>query len=150
MPRKKQAEAEQPPAQISHNSELSDDALIAENHKIDELIKAAQEKFNEWAKPHVTRRDEIENILLARLQERKANNTKTDSGTAYISHPMTVKIEDQAALFDWIADNWDEVSADTKLSLKVDAIRTYMEKNEGKAPPGLKIGYATNLNINRS
>jgi acyl-CoA reductase-like NAD-dependent aldehyde dehydrogenase len=146
----KQKPAEQPTPAIGHNSELSDDALIAENHKIDELIKAAQEKFNEWAKPHVTRRDEIENILLARLQERKANNTKTDSGTAYISHPMTVKVEDQGALFDWVAENWESVSADTKLNIKVDAIRAFMENNEGKAPPGLKIGYATNLNINRS
>jgi acyl-CoA reductase-like NAD-dependent aldehyde dehydrogenase len=103
MPKRKVQPVEQPTPAIGHNSELSDDALIAENHKIDELMKAAQTKFDEWAKPHTTRRDEIENTLLARLQERK-----------------------------------------------VEAIRAFMENNEGKAPPGLEIGYATNLNINRS
>ncbi len=147
-PRRKSAE--QPAPAPGHNSELTDDALIAENFKLEDLIKAAQAKFDEWAKPHKARIAEIESTLLKRLQDRKAKNTKTDSGTAYISNPMNVKIESREQLFDWIADNWELVGADMKLGIKVEAVRSYMDEHENAPPPGTSVDYFTNLNIKRS
>src|ERR1700743_1022197 len=106
MPRKKQP-IEQPTLAIGHNSELSDDALIAENFKLEDLNKQAKAKMDEWARPHKERIAQIEGEISRRLLERKADSTKTDSGTAYFSDIMNTKIERTEKLFDYVADHWD-------------------------------------------
>lgn len=135
---------------VNHNSEITDDALITENFKIEDLIKAAQTKFSEWALPHKTRLAEIEAEISRRLLERNAKNTKTDSGTAYFSDLLNAKVESVEALFDFVADHWETVGGEAKINLPVDAVRTYMETNEGKPPPGMSISFFKRLNIKRS
>jgi hypothetical protein len=156
-PRKKQSETPIQDAQahlqtagIGNISNVSDDALIAENFTLEDQIKAAQAKFDEWAKPRKERIAQIEGEISRRLLERKADSTKTDSGTAYFSHLMNAKIENQELLFDFVADNWAEVGADTKINVKLDTVKQHMENNEGKPPPGMSISYFTRLNIRRS
>lgn len=141
-------EATLPPT--NHNSEIDDDALIAENFKLEDLIKAAQAKFNEWAAPHKTRILEIENELSRRLLDRKANNTKTDSGTAYFSDILNSKVEKVDLLFDYVADHWEEIGGEIKIAVPVDTVRTYMEANDGKPPPGMSISFYKRLNVKRS
>lgn len=138
------------PPTSGHNSELSDDALIAENHKINDLIKAAQVKFDEWKAPHDARLKEIEDILFKRLVERKADSTRTDSGTAYISNLDSIKIESGEKLFDFAADNWDDYGAEIKIAIGIKAVRRYMDNNNGQLPPGISLSYYSRLNINRS
>ncbi len=149
-----------PPA-IGHNSQAvpgeaqrsgeTDDELIAENHKLEDQIKGGLAKFNEWAKPRKERIEAIESEIRRRLLERGADSTRTDSGTAYFSDIMNVKIEDREALFDFICDSWDSYGNDMlKLGAAVGAVRTYMDANEGKVPPGLSISFFRRLNINRS
>jgi hypothetical protein len=135
---------------IGHNSEVSDDALIAENFALEDQVKAGQAKFDEWAKPRKARIAEIESEISRRLLERKADKTSTDSGTAYFSHLMNPKVEDQGALLDFVADNWDEVGADAKINLKLEIVKQHMEEHEGKPPPGMSVSYFTRLNIRRS
>jgi hypothetical protein len=135
---------------LNHNSEVTDNDLIAENHKLEDLLKAALAKYNEWAKPHKARIDEIENEIQRRLLERGADSTKTEAGTAYISNIMNQKVESVETLFDFVADNWADVGAEVKISVPVGVVRTHMEANEGRPPPGISISYFKRLNINRS
>ena len=135
---------------IDHNSVLTDNDLIAENHKLEDLIKAAQAKFDEWAKPHKARIAEIESALRARLLERGADSTKTDAGTAYFSNIMNTKIENVPALFDYVADHWDELGADVKLNLPIGTVRQHMDNNNGQLPPGMTNSFFKRLNIKRS
>ena len=129
----------------------TDDALIAENFRIEDLIKQAQVKFEEWAKPHKQNLKEIEDALFARLVERKADSTKTDSGTAYISTLSNAKVEDREALFDFIAENWETFGNDMlKLGVAIDPIRNYMQAHDGQLPPGVTISHYNRLNIRRS
>src|ERR1700756_4801375 len=102
MPKRKVQPAEQPAPAIGHNSDLSDDALIAEHFQLEDQIKMAQAKFDEWAKPRKERISQIEGEISRRLLERKADSTKTDSGTAYFSDIMNTKIESVEQLFDFI------------------------------------------------
>lgn len=151
MPPRKKPPTEQPAPTIGHNSDLSDDALIAENFKLEDLIKAAQAKFNEWAEPHKSRLKEIEDTLFARLAERKADSTKTDSGTAYISNIMNTNIENREAIIDFMMDNWEAWGADMiQVNVTKDAIKRYMEENNGVLPPGISISHFSRLNIRRS
>lgn len=156
-PRKKQSEtpnqdaaAHLQPAGIGHNSELSDDALIAENFQIEDLIKAASAKFDEWAKPHKERIKQIEDDLFARLSSRGADSTKTNSGTAYISNIASVKIESAEQLFDFAAENWAACGDEIKLSMGIKAVRAWMDEHDGQLPPGISLSKYSRLNIKRS
>lgn len=140
----------QMPLPLDHNSAVTDNDLIAENHKIEDLIKAAQAKFDAWAKPHKARIAEIEGALRQRLTERGADKTSTDAGTAYFSSIMNTKIENVPLLFDFVADNWDDLGADVKISLPVGKVREHMDAHEAQPPPGMSISYFRRLNINRS
>jgi hypothetical protein len=146
----KQKPAEQPTPAMGHNSELSDDALIAENFQLEDQIKAAQAKFDEWAKPRKERISQIEGEISRRLLERKADSTKTDSGTAYFSDIMNTKIESVEQLFDFIADRWDEFGADVKLNLPIGKVREHMDSNEGRLPPGMTNSFYKRLNLRRT
>ena len=139
-----------PAPAIGHNSDLSDDALIAENFKIEDLIKAAQAKFNEWAEPHKSRLKEIEDTLFARLAERKADSTKTDSGTAYISNIMNAKVDSVPTLFDFVAEHWADVGDEVKINIPISVVREHMENNNGMVPPGMSVSHFSRLNIKRS
>jgi hypothetical protein len=147
-PRRKPVEQSAPA--IGDNSAVTDLALVEENHKIEDLIKAAQAKFNEWAEPHKARLKEIEDELFKRLSDRGADSTKTDAGTAYISNLASVKIEQPDLLFDFAADNWEAYGAEIKLSIGIKAVRQYMDDNNGQLPPGISLSKYARLNINRS
>src|ERR1700730_14002086 len=157
MPRKKPQQLDPveqsnslPPAIIGHNAEVSDDALIAENFKLEDLIKQAQAKLDEWAKPHKARVAEIEAEISRRLLSRQSDSTKTDRGTAYFSDIMSTKIESVETLFDFIADNWDSLGADVKINIPIGTVRTYMDGHDGNLPPGMSNYLFTELNIRRS
>lgn len=155
-PRRKTAVEPPPPAEIlkppgpGHNSDLTDDALISENFKLEDLIKAAQAKFDEWAKPHKARIAEIEGALRERLLARNTNSTKSDSGTAYFSDIMNTKVESVETLFDFVADHWNEVGTDAKINIPIAVVREHMENNNGMPPPGMSISFFKRLNIKRS
>lgn len=138
------------PAVAGHNSQVTDNDLIAENHKLEDQLKAGLAKYNEWAKPYKARVDEIENEIQRRLLERGADSTKTEAGTAYLSDLMNTKIESVESLFDFVADNWDDLGGEAKISLPVAAVRQYMDQHEGQPPPGISISYYRRLNIRRS
>jgi hypothetical protein len=149
-PRTKRQPAPETPAPIGDNSHVTDNDLIAENHKITDLIKAAQAKFEEWALPHKTRLKAIEDDLFARLSSRGSDSTKTDAGTAYISNLASVKVEAPTDLFDWAADNWTSVGDEVKLSIGIKAVRAWMDEHNGELPPGVSLSKYSRLNINRS
>jgi hypothetical protein len=138
------------PPPVGHNSQVTDLDLIAENHKLEDQLKAGLAKYNEWAKPHKERIKAIEDDIFKRLVERGADQTKTDAGTAYISRLESVQILDNAALFDFAAEQWDKYGDEIKLSIGIKAVRQYMEENNGQLPPGIGLSKYARLNINRS
>lgn len=151
MPRtKRQSVPEAPPPPIGDNSNVTDNDLIAESHKIDDQIKAGTAKLNEWKAPLAARVKEIENDLFARLAQRGADSTKTESGTAYISNLADVKIENKEALLDFINDNWPVIGDEVKLSIGIKAVRAWMDEHDGQLPPGVSLSKYSRLNINRS
>jgi hypothetical protein len=149
-PRTKRQPAPEPTPTISDNSNVTDNDLIAENHKITDQLKAGIAKLDEWAKPLKDRLKEIEDDLFKRLVERGSDSTKTDAGTAYISNLASVKVEAPTNLFDWAADNWTLVGDEVKLSIGIKAVRAWMDEHDGQLPPGVSLSKYSRLNINRS
>lgn len=138
---------------VGHNSGYgawTDEQLIAKRLEIDDSLKAAAKKLEDWAKPLKEQQTEIEQALFARLNERGADSTRTDAGTAYISVLMNTKVESQEALFDHIADHWDQLAGQVQLNLAKDAVKTFMESHNGMTPPGMSISHYSRLNVRRS
>lgn len=153
MPRRKidaATEQQELAGQMSLFDNQTDDALIAENFRLEDEIAAGTAKLNEWAKPKKERIAAIEGEISRRLLERKADSTKTDSGTAYFSDIMNTKVEKQEVLFDFVADNWETVGADAKINLPIAIVRAHMDENKGQPPPGISISYFKRLNLKRS
>ena len=159
-PRKKpQIVTEATPA-IGHNNPPpdrptgSDEELIAENFRVEDLIKAATAKLNEWTAPHKARLKAIEDELFRRLAERQADSTSTDAGTAYISNITNFKIEQREPILDFMLDNWDQPDwgggAMMTFNVTKDAVKQYMDQHQGQLPPGLSISHFSRLNIKRS
>lgn len=159
MPPRKKTVTEATPA-IGHNNPPperpagSDEELIAENFSVEDLIKAATAKLAEWAKPHKERLNGLEDELFRRLAERQADSTRTDAGTAYISHLTDFPITDRMALLDFMLDCWDQPewggNEMMTFGIKKEPVKAYMDAHNGQLPPGLSISHFNRLNIKRS
>lgn len=135
---------------IGHNSQATDDQLIAERHQLDDQLSAGAKKLADWAEPLKTRLEAIKSELFGRLNDRGADSTRTDSGTAYISTIMNTKVEDATALFDFLAEHWDDYGSDIQINITKEAVKRHMEQNDGQVPPGMSISHFQRLNITRS
>ena len=150
MPRTKRTEQAPAPEPLPLGDNVTDNDLIAENHKLEDQLKAAAAKLAEWSKPPKDRLKAIEDDLFARLAARGADSTKTDAGTAYISRLATVKIDNNEQLFDFAADNWDKYGDEVKVVISKAGVDKFMEDNNGQLPPGISLNKYSKLNIRRS
>ena len=67
-PRKKPVEPTPPPAPGHNTPELTDDALIAENFKLEDHVKAESEKFANFLKPFKDRiTEKFETLIVHEL-----------------------------------------------------------------------------------
>jgi hypothetical protein len=128
----------------------TDDALIAEYIRIDDFVKQETKRFGEHLAPHRARMEEIANQLLSILNERKSDSTKCDSGTAYKSTLLNVKVEDQEKFLDLCLEDWDTRGDMLQIGVLKEPIRRWMDSHEGKPPDGTSISWFTRCNIRRS
>lgn len=165
MPRKKQEQPAATPAPVEATAEQ----LITEHNKIEEWVKGETKRFTEFMKPHKERLEEISNQLLSLSNTQKWDSIRTDAGTAYRSTLLNVSVSPDGlpyygnsmspgderlgreALLDFALDNWDDIGNDLLLvSPQKDAVKKFMEANEGKPPPGVKTSWFTRINIRKS
>lgn len=141
--------------------------LIAEDIKIDDFCKQQVKAFGEFLKPHKARQEEIQNLLLALLNQQQVDSIKGDAGTCYKSNILNVGMDPEGtdpyvpheggqprvgreAFLDFSLDNWETFGQDGLMfSAQKDAVKKYIEEH-GKPPPGIKISYFTRVNIRRS
>ena len=64
--------------------------------------------------------------------------------------PPAGNITKHSALFDFIAERWDEYGADVKLNLPIGTVRQHMDNNDGKLPPGMTNSFYKRLNLRRT
>lgn len=176
MPRTKKAEQlslpiEAPTEQVftPQLAPKSDEDLTRDYFALDDWLEAETKRFGEHVKPTKLMLEAIKDEFLRRLNERKADSTKTDVGTAYKSSilniqispegvPYTVTTQDgvevkvgRDALLDFALDNWEEIGNDLLIiSAQKEAVRRYMDEHNGQPPPGLKTSFMVRVNIRRS
>lgn len=147
---------------------MTAEQLIAERFAIDDKIKVAAKLLANHVAPLKARMEEIDAELMTLLNQMGDDKASisTDVGTAYKSHLLNVGIDPEGeayvnadgeeqkgrmALLDWALEHWHEGGADLLLvQPQKDAVKAFMEANDGKPPPGLKISWFTRVNVRRS
>ena len=128
---------------------ITDAQLVEKYLAFKAHVAARQEAFDAEIKPYKDGMATIENAFLQRLNERGADNTKTDAGTAYKTTIRSFKVIDQPALFRFVAEQGGSLEL---LDIKVlkDPVKDWIEKT-GELPPGVIENDAfIRINIRRS
>jgi hypothetical protein len=131
---------------------MTDEARIKRYLEIDDFLKAQSKAFTEFCKPYREEMQAIQAGFLAEFVQTKRESVRTDAGTAYSSTTMTPKVVDREAYLDYCNDHWEN-GGNEILQLgapQVTAFRAFMDKHEGKLPPGTDVQFFTHVNIRRS
>ena len=149
---------------------LSAELLIKEHFALSDKIKAANKQLADFIAPWKSRLEEIDGQLLQLLNSLGTGDKasiSTDIGTCYLSHLLNVSINPDAepfvneqgekqvgrlALLDWCLANWEKYGADMLMvgTPQKDALKKYMDENEGRVPPGVSTSWFTRVNVRRS
>jgi hypothetical protein len=136
---------------MAQSKEPTADDLVAEHVRLDDWVKAETKRFGDYLKPHKERLQEIEDRLQAFMLQHKVDSVRADSGTAYISTIMNLKIEDREKFIDFVLDNWDAYGNEILLAnAQKDSCKQYMQDHAGAPPPGVTIGWFQRVNVRRS
>ena len=129
-------------------NQYTDEQLIAKHFELEAVLKQREEVRDKKDKPYKDAVISIKAVLQQRLIERGANHTATDSGTAYLSDILNVKVADRIQFLAFVAS--DPQGEDMLLATaQKDAVKTYMQMHEGRTPPGIETSVFTKLNIRR-
>ena len=125
------------------------DAQLVEKYlQFKQLIAAKTELFEAEIKPYKDGMTIIENEFLKRLDERGADNTKTEHGTAYKSVITNFTVVDQQAFLQFCL-KYPSLSDMYSVKPVKDPIKEYMQDSK-ELPPGLEQKDFTRVNVRRT
>jgi hypothetical protein len=129
---------------------FTDAQLVDKYLELKAHVAARSEAFDAEIKPFKDGMSTIENEFLKRLDERGADNTKTDAGTAYKSTLLNVKVVDRDAFLKFCTAYWDTIGADMlNVSAVKDPVKQYMN-GKNMPPPGVETSQFVRINVRRS
>jgi len=142
-------------------SNATDEDLIAIYRLVDKETKAASEAFGQTLMPFVKLMAFVQSELHKRLNERKATNTRTDAGLAYLHHAESITVVDRAAWFKFVHDNWEKAQAYLTAAISKDAVLADLRAQKKPdnvpddqwaptLPPGLKSEVFESVRIRKS
>ena len=129
------AEVEQP----------TDDRLVKVYLKIRAVISATTKEYDARIEILKRQQNQLRAELLRRLHERKATQTKTAEGVAYIVKRMNVSIADEDLFGQFVLDEQDTDFYHKRVS--IEHLREWSKANNGAMPPGLNIFTELEINV---
>jgi hypothetical protein len=124
----------------------TDQDLIEKYLEIKAYVEQEAKEQMERLKPAMEGMELIKNVLLGRLNERGADNTKTESGTAYKSRILDVKVIGRQEFLEFaLHQNPDML----QVGAVKDSVKEYIAEHE-RTPPGLETSTTIRINIRRS
>jgi hypothetical protein len=125
----------------------SDDTLIASYINIRDQKKGLEEKHDKELAPLKQAMATIMDAMLARLNERGADNSKTPSGTAYKSIQTSAKVINRDEFLNYVLDNSRFNLLTNHCSKEEVEIVTQLT---GEPPPGVEVSRITVVNFRRA
>ena len=130
--------------------QITDAQLVEKYLELKAHIASHTEAFDTELKPFKDGMTTIENEFLKRLDERGADNTKTDAGTAYKSTLLNVKVVDRDAFLKFCTTYWETIGAEMlNVTAVKDPVKQYMEAHNLE-PPGVSTSQFVRINVRRS
>lgn len=127
----------------------TDHELIELYLKFKAVVAKKKDAYEAEVEPYVKGMATIENEFLKRLDERGADNTKTDVGTAYRSTITNFNVVDQQAFLQFCLQ-YPSLSDIYTIKPVKDPIKEYMNGGEVALPPGLEQTQFTRINVRRT
>ena len=125
-----------------------DQRLIAKYLEYAGIVFEEEEKLKKRVAKHVAGMEAMKAELMKRLVERKADNTKIEAGTAYLSDHLNIKVTNRDALLDYAQKHWTNGGgALVIIKPPVDAVRDFQAMHGGALPPGVETSTFTRINI---
>lgn len=119
-------------------------------------LKKLAEQFAASTKPFQDQMNLIENEMLKRLNERGADHSSTEAGTAMKVRNTSVKCADKPAFLDWVYANWTTARDMLTAAVSKETLNLYVDKTksaahpDGQLPPGITITPVISVNFRRS
>ena len=128
-------------------------SLVAEHQKIRAHLDAQSKVFSEYCKPYNERIEQIQAAITAAMTEQGLKSVKTDTGTAILSEINTAKIkpDERDAYIDMCMDHWQEFGGELLQigAPKAEAVRHYMDANNGMLPPHIELSTVLRFSIRK-
>jgi hypothetical protein len=109
--------------------------LVTKHNEIKAFIEAEQEAFDTRIKPYKQGLAAILNSCGVLLQEQGQQNAKTEDGTAYLNHGLSVKVDNRAEFLEFVKREWKWDMLD--VGVLKDPVRAWREAHNAD-PPGIK------------
>ena len=131
---------------MSKPAELINAVLLLES-----WLTAEEKRFNAYLEPHRKKRDELKTQLQEWLIENESKSFSCEHGTAYLSTIKTPSIQgDKTEFLGWILEDWNARGGMLQIGApQKDAVREYMDLNDGRLPPQVTQSAITRVNIRR-
>ena len=126
-------------------NEVTDDRLISVFVKIRDTVADVNKEYEARLKILKDQQKRVGAELLRRLHERGSKQTKTETGTAFISETMAVTIADEDLFGNFVLTQQDYSFYQKRV--KVEHLKEYMKENGGMLPPGLNVHRELNINV---
>jgi hypothetical protein len=125
--------------------EIPDDKLVKVAIKIRDRIAEITREHEAQVAVLKEQQTSVTNEIIKRLHTRGATQTKTPNGTAFLGEKMTATIAD-AAMFKGFCLTEQDLDF-YQARVKIDHLKEWMEKHEGRLPPGVNIFREVTLNL---
>lgn len=125
------------PVAVAEGIIYGDDQIVKVVVKMRDRIAAMTKEYDAAVKVVKDQKQQLENELLSRLQQRGATQTKTVFGTAFVDESMKVTIADEGLFQDFVRSSGDLDFYQRRV--KIEHLREYLKENGDRLPPGLSV-----------
>jgi hypothetical protein len=132
-------------------SGYTDEELVKKYVELRDEVRRRTADFDELLRPLKQGMELIEGVFLGRLNERKAQNSRTEYGTAFKVRTLTIKVAEPMTFLRYTLDNWQAGGVDLlQIGAVKKAVGEYCDNHDGKPPPGLETTAVINVNIRKA
>lgn len=128
-------------------------SLVKEHQQIKAHLEVQDKLYSEYKKPYNEKLEQIQAQITTLMTAQGLKSLKTDDGTAILSEIMSLKIkpDERTEYIDWCLEQWDAFGGEMLQisSPKVDAVRAYMDANEGRLPPHIESSTMLRFSIRK-
>lgn len=135
---------------VVNSASLTISALTGARQNLKSQLASEEEAYEKKIAPLKEAMLKIEGMIVDKMDAEQLDNVKTSYGTAYFTHPETMRVMDRENFFCWVLKNVDNGSFDVLTSaVSKDAVRARIN-NGLSAPYGVEITKIRKLCIRKA